>query len=70
MSADYVDLLQTRLFHEHKPVTYLWLSRTLNVHVNRAKCMLFDFHAQRQLDATQSCQAVYCVTGRPAKSAQ
>ncbi|KAJ1658475.1 CDC27 protein, partial [Dispira simplex] len=62
--TDYAELLTIRLFHEHKPVTYLWLSRMLQVHVNQAKAMLYEFYNQRSAD-DEPCTAVYCVSGRP-----
>ncbi|KAJ1960056.1 CDC27 protein, partial [Dispira parvispora] len=67
--TDYTELLTVRLFHEHKPVTYLWLSRKLQVHVNQAKAMLYDFYNQ-QSSGGESCTAMYCVSGRPLDKAR
>ncbi|KAJ1660922.1 CDC27 protein [Dispira simplex] len=67
--TDYAEILTIRLFHEHKPVTYLWLSRMLQVHVNQAKAMLYEFYNQRSTD-DEPCTAVYCVSGRPLDKAQ
>jgi len=39
----WMDNLEEFVFEERKAVTYKWLSRALNVHVNVAKQMLFAF---------------------------
>ncbi|KAJ1928151.1 CDC27 protein [Tieghemiomyces parasiticus] len=69
MTTDYHELLTTRIFHEQRPATYSWLGRTLDVQVNEAKCMLYEFHQSRlnNTDGKPACEAVYCVAGRPRK---
>ncbi|KAJ1985078.1 hypothetical protein H4R34_000255 [Dimargaris verticillata] len=68
MADDYQVLLATRLFHEQRPVSFLWLSRTLAIHVNKAKCLLYEFHQQQNQKSGAHCEAIYCVSGTPLKT--
>ncbi|KAI9163767.1 DNA polymerase delta subunit 3 [Paramyrothecium foliicola] len=55
--------LADRLLSEEQPVTYRLLSRALNVHVNTAKEMLYDFHSQQNALKPSSIHATYLVYG-------
>ncbi|KAJ1974660.1 hypothetical protein H4R35_003506 [Dimargaris xerosporica] len=68
MADNYQALLETRLFHEQRPVSFLWLSRTLAIHVNKAKCLLYEFHQQQNQKSGTHCEAIYCVSGTPLKA--
>ncbi|KAH5407493.1 hypothetical protein HBI47_171510 [Parastagonospora nodorum] len=60
----YKDYLAARLLTENKPVTYRLLSRALQVNVNSAKLMLFDFHQKQNAKKAKSVHATYLITGK------
>ncbi|KAH8728676.1 DNA polymerase subunit Cdc27 [Phaeosphaeriaceae sp. PMI808] len=60
----YKDYLAARVLTESKPVTYRLLSRVLQVDVNSAKSMLFDFHQKQNARKAKSVHATYLVTGK------
>ncbi|KAI7906453.1 DNA polymerase subunit Cdc27 [Cokeromyces recurvatus] len=57
--SDYDDYLNITVIQENKPVTYKSLARSLGIHVNTAKQVLYDF-SKKQVNV----HAVYCITGR------
>ncbi|KAF2129524.1 hypothetical protein P153DRAFT_366912 [Dothidotthia symphoricarpi CBS 119687] len=60
---EYKDYLAARVLTESKPVTYRLLSRALQVNVNVAKLMLFDFHQKQNARKSKSVHATYLITG-------
>ncbi|KAH8678667.1 DNA polymerase subunit Cdc27 [Tricladium varicosporioides] len=61
--ADYKTYLAASILTEDKIVTYRLLSRTLKVHVNTAKEMLFEFHKQQNAKKPGTIHATYLVGG-------
>ncbi|KPM40093.1 hypothetical protein AK830_g6488 [Neonectria ditissima] len=55
--------LSDRLLSEERPITYRLLSRALDVHVNTAKEMLYDFHKYQNALRADSVHATYLVYG-------
>ncbi|KAJ4174540.1 CDC27 protein [Fusarium falciforme] len=55
--------LADRLLSEERPITYRVLSRALDVHVNTAKEMLYDFHKYQNASRANSVYATYLVYG-------
>ncbi|PNY23496.1 Uncharacterized protein TCAP_06562 [Tolypocladium capitatum] len=63
--------LADRLLSEERPITYRLLSRALDLHVNTAKRMLYDFHKYQNALRADSIHATYLVYGaKSAKSKQ
>ncbi|CEI62899.1 hypothetical protein FVEN_g531 [Fusarium venenatum] len=60
---EYRKFLADRLLSEERPITYRLLSRTLEVHVNTAKEMLYDFHKYQNAQKANSVHATYLVYG-------
>ncbi|KAK8043226.1 hypothetical protein PG994_013709 [Apiospora phragmitis] len=60
---DYKNFLAQQILTEDKVVTYRLLSRTLKVHVNAAKQMLYDFHKSQNAKNPGSLHATYLVYG-------
>ncbi|KAH7355229.1 DNA polymerase subunit Cdc27 [Rhexocercosporidium sp. MPI-PUGE-AT-0058] len=61
--ADYKTFLATSILTEDKVVTYRLLSRTLKIHVNDAKEMLYDFHRQQNAKKPDTIHATYLISG-------
>ncbi|KAM4055693.1 DNA polymerase subunit cdc27 domain-containing protein [Hirsutella rhossiliensis] len=55
--------LADRLLSEERPITYRLLSRALDVHVNTAKRMLYDFHQYQNSLRAESIHATYLLYG-------
>ncbi|KAF7560234.1 hypothetical protein G7046_g3904 [Stylonectria norvegica] len=55
--------LADRLLSEERPITFRLLSRALDVHVNTAKQMLYDFHKYQNALRTDSVYATYLIYG-------
>ncbi|RSL84725.1 hypothetical protein CEP51_003734 [Fusarium floridanum] len=55
--------LADRLLSEERPITYRVLSRALDVHVNTAKEMLYDFHKYQNASRANSVHATYLIYG-------
>ncbi|KAJ5239238.1 hypothetical protein N7468_003857 [Penicillium chermesinum] len=55
--------LAETVLNERRNVTYRLLSRALKIHANRAKQILFDFHATENAKRPQSVHATYVITG-------
>ncbi|KAF5026308.1 hypothetical protein F66182_1600 [Fusarium sp. NRRL 66182] len=60
---EYKKYLADRLLSEERPITYRVLSRALDVHVNTAKEMLYDFHNYQNALTANSVHATYLVYG-------
>ncbi|XP_077998590.1 uncharacterized protein LOC144451579 isoform X3 [Glandiceps talaboti] len=59
----YLDNLQEFILDEDKIVTYKWLSKTLCVHVNQAKQMLYTFATKQKKTKSPVC-VTYLVCGQ------
>lgn len=55
--------LATEILSEHKTISYRILSRQLRVHVNDAKCMLYEFYERENEKKPGSLYATYLVAG-------
>ncbi|KAJ9134547.1 DNA polymerase delta subunit 3 [Coniochaeta hoffmannii] len=60
---DYKKFLAENVLSEDKVITYRYLSRALEVHVNTAKQMLYDFHKWQNSKRPGSVHATYLVYG-------
>ncbi|CZT51574.1 uncharacterized protein RSE6_12734 [Rhynchosporium secalis] len=65
--ADCKLYLATSILTEDKVVTYRLLSRTLKIHVNDAKEMLYDFHRQQNAKKPDTIHATYLISGTKRK---
>ncbi|KAG6017615.1 hypothetical protein E4U54_005720 [Claviceps lovelessii] len=61
--------LTDRLFSDKRPITYRSLSKALDIHVNTAKGLLFQFYQSQSLERKSSLRATYLVYGTLAPSA-
>ncbi|RDA92199.1 hypothetical protein CP533_5590 [Ophiocordyceps camponoti-saundersi (nom. inval.)] len=55
--------LADRLLSQERPITYRELSRALNVHVNTAKGLLYDFNKNQNAKRAGSIHATYLLSG-------
>ncbi|APA12841.1 hypothetical protein sscle_10g076110 [Sclerotinia sclerotiorum 1980 UF-70] len=67
--ADYRSYLAASILTEDKVVTYRLLSRVLNIHVNAAKEMLFEFHRVQNAKKPGTIHATYLIAGTKRKQA-
>ncbi|KAH7411270.1 DNA polymerase subunit Cdc27 [Cadophora sp. MPI-SDFR-AT-0126] len=65
--ADYKTFLATSILTEDKVITYRLLSRTLKIHVNDAKEMLYEFHRQQNAKKPDTIHATYLISGTKRK---
>lgn len=63
MSTDFKIHLASELVSEQKTVSYRTLARTQKVHVNAAKCMLYEFYHEQNKRKPGSVYATYIVSG-------
>ncbi|XP_067008793.2 DNA polymerase delta subunit 3 isoform X2 [Anabrus simplex] len=59
----YLQNIEEYIFDEDKIVTYKWLSKTLNVHVNTAKQLLYTFSTEIESNRKPELQLTYLVGG-------
>lgn len=64
MAPDFKTFLATEVISEQKTISYRNLSRALKVHVNAAKCMLYEFYEKENKKKSGSIYATYLVAGR------
>lgn len=64
MAPDFKTFLATEVISEQKTVSYRNLSRALKVHVNAAKCMLYDFYGKENKKKSGSIYATFLVSGK------
>lgn len=64
MAPDFQKYLATEIISEQRTVSYRNVSRALKVHVNAAKCMLFEFYEKESKKKPGSIYATYLVSGR------
>ncbi|KAG6005901.1 hypothetical protein E4U21_007535 [Claviceps maximensis] len=55
--------LTDRLFSEKRPITYRKLSKALDIHVNTAKGLLFQFYQSQSVQCKSTIRATYLVYG-------
>ncbi|KAG5984076.1 hypothetical protein E4U55_006108 [Claviceps digitariae] len=55
--------LTDRLFSEKRPITYRHLSKALDIHVNTAKGLLFQFYQSQSLQCKSTIRATYLIYG-------
>lgn len=65
--ADYKTFLATSILTEDKVITYRLLSRTLKIHVNDAKEMLYEFYRQQNAKKPDTIHATYLISGTKQK---
>jgi DNA polymerase delta subunit 3 len=63
MATDFRKHLAIELVSEHKTVSYRTLARAVKVHVNAAKCMLYDFYEEQSKRKPGSVYATYLISG-------
>ncbi|RVX66919.1 hypothetical protein B0A52_09043 [Exophiala mesophila] len=63
MSEDFKTHLATEILSEQRTITYRNVSRALKVHVNAAKCMLYDFYTFQTGKKPGSVYATYLLCG-------
>jgi hypothetical protein len=63
MASDFRKHLASELVSEHKTVSYRTLARAAKVHVNAAKCMLYDFYEEQNKRKPGSAYATYLIAG-------
>lgn len=63
MSEDFKMYLATEVLSEQRTISYRHVSRALKVHVNAAKCMLYDFHKVQNGKQSGSVHATYLLSG-------
>jgi DNA polymerase delta subunit 3 len=63
MAVDFGTHLATEVISENRTVSYRTLSRALKVHVNAAKCMLYEFYEHENKKKAGSIYATYILSG-------
>jgi len=58
--SQYFELLNSNVYDKKNIVTYRWLSRKLNVNVNQAKEILYEF----KVNENDKIHCVYCISGQ------
>lgn len=67
MTEDFKKYLVTEILSEQRTISYRNLSRVLKVHVNAAKCMLYDFYQFQNDKKPGSVYATYLLSGKKKK---
>ena len=63
MAEDFTKYLATEILSEQRTVSYRNVSRSLKVHVNAAKCMLYEFYKVQHDKKPDSIYATYLISG-------
>ncbi|CAI2181543.1 3634_t:CDS:1 [Funneliformis geosporum] len=58
-----LEIIKQLVLKERKIVTYEWLSKYLNIHVNEAKPLLYKFISKYGPSNKESFYTVYCISG-------
>ncbi|CAG8655391.1 6957_t:CDS:1 [Funneliformis mosseae] len=58
-----LEIIKQLVLKERKIVTYEWLSKYLNIHVNEAKPLLYKFVSEYGSSNKESFYTVYCISG-------
>lgn len=64
MAPDFKTFLATEVISEKRTVSYRNVSRALKVHINAAKCILFEFYTDENKKKPGSVHATYLIAGR------
>lgn len=64
MSEDFKKYLATEVLSEQRTISYRNVSRALKVHVNAAKCMLYEFYEFQNGKKPGSVYATYLLSGK------
>lgn len=67
MTEDFKKYLATEILSEQRTISYRHVSRALKVHVNAAKCMLYDFYQFQNDKKPGSIYATYLLSGTKRK---
>lgn len=63
MDEDFKKYLATEILSEQRTISYRNVSRSLKVHVNAAKCMLYEFYKTQNDKKPESIYATYLISG-------
>ena len=63
MATDYKKHLATEVLSDHHTVSYRTLARGIKVHINAAKCMLYEFYTEQSRRKPGSVYATYLIAG-------
>lgn len=63
MAPDYRTYLTTEILSEKRTLSYRNVARALKVHVNAAKCMLYDYYETENKKRPESLYATYLLAG-------
>lgn len=63
MDEDFKKYLATEVLSEQRTISYRNVSRSLKVHVNAAKCMLYEFYKTQHDKKPDSIYATYLIAG-------
>lgn len=63
MSPDFKTYLATEVLSEQKTISYRQVSRHFKIHVNAAKCMLYEFYTKENKKKPTSVYATYLLAG-------
>ncbi|OQV06722.1 hypothetical protein CLAIMM_11255 [Cladophialophora immunda] len=63
MAEDFKKYLASEVLIEQRTISYRNISRALKVHVNAAKCMLYEFYEFQNAKKPQSVYATYLLSG-------
>ncbi|ORX83099.1 hypothetical protein BCR32DRAFT_292208 [Anaeromyces robustus] len=58
--SQYFELLSSNVYDKKNIVTYRWLSRKLNVNVNQAKKILYEY----KINENDKIHCIYCISGQ------
>src|SRR5271163_1559898 len=61
--SDFKKYLAAEILSEQRTISYRNVARALKVHVNAAKCMLYEFHEHENKKKPQSVYATYLLSG-------
>ncbi|CAG8670543.1 15682_t:CDS:2 [Funneliformis caledonium] len=61
--TEQLEIIKQLVLKERKIVTYEWLSKYLNIHVNEAKPLLYKFVSEYGSSNKESFYTVYCISG-------
>ncbi|KAJ9613517.1 CDC27 protein [Cladophialophora chaetospira] len=68
MAQDFKKYLATEILSEQRTISYRNVARALKVHVNAAKCMLYEFHEFQNGKKPGSIYATYLLSGTKKRS--
>ncbi|KAG5439155.1 hypothetical protein PCANB_001454 [Pneumocystis canis] len=66
---EFFNALETWIHEERKVITYRFLSRNMNIHIENAKQILLDYYKKCQ-ENNKKCYAIYMISGYITKSVE